>query len=188
MTQLGSPVPDAVAEIRRHLTELLLRHDIAVIDADSVVTGRDFLLKIWNLILAVPLGVAILHEKMRHQTRSNIFYELGVLQAYGKEILVVKTKAAKIPSDFVRTEYVNYDDHFDRRIHSFIDTFFKLAEHYENIADQVERNPLLAIDYLRRAYLISGKEDLRSKVQTIMEAAALEGRAKNSVEMLLANF
>src|SRR3977135_73555 len=90
MTQLGEPHAEVVA-IRDYLSNILSTFKIKLIDADSVVTGKDFLLKIWNLLLAVPLGVAIVHEKMRTETLCNIFYELGVLQAYGKETLIVKT-------------------------------------------------------------------------------------------------
>ena len=39
-------------------------------------------------------------------TQMNIYYKLGVAQALGKETLVVKSPGAKLPSDFVRTEYV----------------------------------------------------------------------------------
>jgi len=187
MTQLGEPHAEVVA-IRAHILDILSTFDIKLIDADSKVTGKDFLLKIWSLLLAVPLGVAVIHEKMRTETLCNIFYELGVLQAYGKETLVVKTEGAPFPSDFVRTEYVKYDGAFERRMRSFLENFLKQAEYFEDAADLVEKNPLLSVDYLRRAYLISGKKDLRKKVRTLMAAAALDGRAKNSVEMLFADF
>jgi hypothetical protein len=187
MTQLGSP-SDEVLEIRQRLVEILSEFDIKLIDANSKVTGKDFLFKIWTLLLAVPLGVAVIDEKMRPSTLCNIFYELGVLQAYGKESLVIKTEAATIPSDFVRTEYVKYDKNFEERMRKFLDSFLKQADYYETMADQVEKNPLLSVDYLRRAYLISGKEELRAKVQDLMSAVALIDRARNSVETLLANF
>jgi hypothetical protein len=135
MTQLGGPHDEVIA-IRRHLAEVLSEFDIKLIDADSVVTGKDFLLKIWNLLLAVPLGVAIVDERMRPETLCNIFYELGILQAYGKETLVLKTEAARIPSDFVRTEYVKYDGAFERRMRNFLEGFLELEEYYENVADE----------------------------------------------------
>ena len=64
MTQLGEPHAEVVA-IRAHILDILSTFDIKLIDADSKVTGKDFLLKIWSLLLAVPLGVAVIHEKMR---------------------------------------------------------------------------------------------------------------------------
>ena len=187
MTQLGNPGKEVLA-IRHNLTNILHQSGIEVIDAGSVVTGKDFLLKIWSLILAVPLGIAILSENMQTSTVSNIFYELGALQAYGKETLVIKTKAATIPSDFVRTEYVQYDRGFKNKMKEFLKNFRTLADYYETLAEQLQNNPLLSIDYLRRAYLISGNNDLRAKAKQILASMALDGRAKNSVEMLLANF
>jgi len=188
MTQMGQPVPQVVAEIRDQLEECLADYDIHVIDANSVVTGRDFLIKIWRLILAVPLGIAIIHHEMSAQTLSNIFYEVGMLQAYGKESLVIKSEGTHVPSDFVRTEYLEFNNHFAGRIEKYLKSFFQQADYYISIADQVENNPLLAIDYLRRAYLISGEEVLRSRARQIFEQASIQGRAKNSVEMLLVNF
>jgi hypothetical protein len=187
VTQLGNPGKEVLA-IRHNLTNVLHQFGIEAIDAGSVVTGKDFLLKIWSLILAVPLGIAILSESMQTSTVSNIFYELGALQAYGKETLVIKTKTATIPSDFVRTEYVQYDRGFKNKMREFLKNFQALADYYETAADQLQNNPLLSIDYLRRAYLISGNNDLRAKAKQIMASMALDGRAKNSVEMLLSNF
>jgi len=119
---------------------------------------------------------------------ANIFYELGWMQAYGKETIVVKAGSLAIPSDFVRTEYVPYDDHFERRFRSFVNELEERANYYIVISEQVERNPLLAIDYLRRAYLLTGDESLRKRAKDIFSSAGFEGRAKNSVETLLTSF
>ena len=188
MTQLGDPIPEIIVQIRIHLNEILQGHNIDVIDANNVVTGHDFLMKIWKIALSVPLGVAIIDKDMSQQTFANIFYEVGMLQAYGKETIVVKSKGTKVPSDFVRTEYIDFNEDFDLRIDQFIKSFFEQAEHYEMMADQVENNPLLAIDYLKRAYLISGEDSMRKKAQEIFNSAAIMGRARNSVEELLKDF
>jgi hypothetical protein len=188
MTQLGEPLPDVIPEIRTRLFDRLAEHEIDVVDANSVVTGRDFLMKIWELIVEVPIGVAIIHHEMPPLTLSNIFYETGMMQAYGKETLVVKTKGAKVPSDLVRTEYIEYDDRFEDRLDMFAEALSERAEHYEEMAGLVERNPLLAVDYLKRAYLISGDAKLRERAKSVLEDADIADRAKNSVERLLVDF
>jgi hypothetical protein len=43
MTQLGEPVPEEVVAIRRSLKGVLNQYDIDLIDADSEITGGDFL-------------------------------------------------------------------------------------------------------------------------------------------------
>jgi len=80
-----------------------------VIDASTQITGRDFLLKIWKQIAAAPLAIGVCHENIPITTQSNIYYELGVAQALGKETIIVKSPKADIPSDFVRTEYLEYN-------------------------------------------------------------------------------
>ncbi|MDZ7780395.1 MAG: hypothetical protein U5R14_10770 [Gemmatimonadota bacterium] len=125
---------------------------------------------------------------MPHSTLANIYLELGHMQAYGKELLVVKTPAAEVPSDLVRTEYVEWAPGFRVRLSAFLGGLMERAEYYSLVADQLERNPLLAIDYLRRAFLITGNADLRTRAEKIAAGAGLEGRARNSVEALLVRF
>jgi hypothetical protein len=188
MTQLGEPVLEELVEIRRSLKSILGQHKMGLIDADSEITGRDFLFKIWLMIAAVPLAVAVIHEDMKPSTQCNVFYEIGLAQAMGKESIVIKTEKAEIPSDFVRTEYIKHDGHFKRRTNSYLKNVLEQGEWYEFVAGNLERNPLLALDYLRRAFLISGDESIREKVAGICEGLALHERAKNSVESLLTEF
>ena len=128
------------------------------------------------------------HEEIRCSAQANIFYELGVAQALGKETLLVKSPGASVPSDFVRTEYVEFDERFNANFAAYLNTLQRQGEHYAEIADELERNPVLAIDYLKRAFLITGDEDLRGKARALLEHAGLDGRAKNSVEQLAAAF
>lgn len=188
MTQLGTPIPREVKKIRKKLIEILFEYRMEEIDAGSEITGKDFLLKIWRMIVSVPLGIGIIDDNISSNTLCNIFYELGLMHALGKETIVIKTEKANVPSDFVRTEYIKFDDKFEENLKKYFTTYFNLVDYYETIADQLERNPLLAIDYLRRAYLISGNEELRAKVKKLHGEVVLEDRAKNSVEQLLVDF
>lgn len=188
MTRLGHPVPEAVAEIREVVTDLCGNSDYEVIDASSRVTGRDFLLKIWKLIASSPLSIGICHEEISESTQANIYYEIGIAQALGKETLLIKSPNAKVPSDFVRTEYVEFNDNFSTNFSAYLNSLSEQAEHYELVADQLDRNPILALDYLKRAFLISGDDRLRVKAQELLEDAKINGRAKNSVELLAAAF
>lgn len=182
-------MPEDVQIIRSALASCLGEFDFQIIDAESEVTGRDFLLKIWKQILTVPIGIAIIHTGMTPETLGNVFFELGLLQAYGKETLVVRTASAGIPSDFVRTEHVSFGTGFERKVRSFMRTVLELGEHYADMAENFEKNnPLLAIDYLRRAYLILGQASIRDRKKEIFAGMNLQARARNSVEELLAGF
>ena len=167
MTQLGEPLPKKVIEIRCELSKILNKQKIKIIDANSYVTGKDFLNKIWKIIHSVPFGIAIITEDMKASTIPNIFYEIGVLNALGKETIVVKTPKFKIPSDFVRTEYIVFDTDFTNRIENFIKTTFELAEHYDIMAESLEANPNLSIDYWKRAFTITGDEQYIDKAEKL---------------------
>ena len=188
MTRLGGDIPEGVEGMRNAVTRLCRNAHYQVIDARDEVTGRDFLMKIWKLIASTPLSVGICHEDIPSITQMNIFYELGVAQALGKETLVVKSPGASVPSDFVRTEYVEFDDDFDANFTKYLESLQEQADHYELVADQLDKNPVLAIDYLKRAFLISGDDRLRGKAGSLVREEGLSGRARNSVELLAATF
>ena len=120
MTRLGHIVSKPVLDIRDAVTRACEEFDYQVIDASSKVTGRDFLLKIWKLIASAPLSIGICHEDIPQPTQANIYYELGVAQALGKETLLIKSPLAKIPSDFVRTEYIEFNDVFEANFNSYL--------------------------------------------------------------------
>ena len=188
MTRLGKLIPVEVAEMRSAITSACSKVDYQVIDASAKVTGRDFLLKIWKEIAASPLAVGIVHEDIPETSQANIYYELGVAQALGKETVLVKSAGSKIPSDFVRTEYIEFNSEFGKNFGNFLAGVFEQAEHYEIVSVQLERNPILAIDYLRRAFLITGDSKYQKMATQLRQSAGLEARAANSLELLAASF
>jgi hypothetical protein len=188
MTKLGRPIPREVNRIRSHIARIFVDYNISLIDANDIRTGKDFLLKIWQIILGVPFGIAIITNDMSNKTLANIFYEIGLMQAYGKETLVIKTVDTKMPSDFTRTEYIDFGAGFKKEVKKYLEKYFNLASDYEFMSELVEKNPLLSIDYLKRAWLISGENTYRQRAREIFQGAGIEERAKNSVEMLLVDF
>ncbi len=169
MTQLGGTVSTELLEIRKALDEIFAARGITGIDANSITTGRDFLDKIWKQILAVPMGIAILTREMQPSTIGNIYYELGLLDALGKETVVIKTSDFKIPSDFLRTEYISFHTNFERHINQFFDNIFERELHYSLMSDLMKADPVLSIDYLRRAFLISGDSNYISRASEIFD-------------------
>ncbi len=188
MCQLRKPEPDDQAEIRKRLGTFLAAMRFSEIDANSSLTGRDFLAKIWNMTFQVPIGIAIITRRTTRRSLANIFYELGLLQAYGKETLVIKSQDVRVPSDFVRTEYLEFGDDFEEGLKKFFDCVFSLQEHFDLMADQLRNDPLLAIDYLRRAFLITGEESYRAKARQLHEELRGVVRSANCVENLLVKF
>lgn len=188
MTRLGNPIPPMVDDIRIAVTKCCRTVNYTVIDAQARVTGRGILLKIWRQIASAPLSVGILHEDIPASTQANIFYELGVAQALGKETVIVKSPDAVVPSDFSGIEHIPFDDDFTDKFETYFESVFEQADYFEFMSDLLENDPVLALDFIQRAFLIKGDEALREKAQEIISAAGLEERAKNSVERLAAVF
>ena len=188
MTRLGDPVPEEVTTIRERVERVFRGADFDVIDANSVTTGRDFLHKIWQIIVSVPLGVAIVPDEMAPLTLANVFYEVGLMQALGKETLVVKAPGARVPSDFVRTEYVTADDALEDKLRGYVESLGAQEAHYGRVGGLVQNNPLLALDYFRRAYMLSGDPRWQADARALVEGTDLSERATDSVEMILASF
>ena len=189
MTKIGGEVPDQILRIRRSLNRYLNKYKIDSLDAESVITGGDFLIKIWELIASVPLGIAILSEELTSETKSNIFYELGILKTLGKSTLVIKTEDCNIPSDFIRTEYLNFDKKFRYRISKFLKNFLGQADYYQQMSTDLGKNPFIAVDYLKRAYLISGndeaKDELDSRINSLLEDINVDKDIKKEINLIL---
>ena len=188
MQQLGAPVPQAVKRVRKQVEGVLSKAGYTAVDAKSTTTGRDYLLNIWNLLLGCPVGVAIVHEGIAAATMANIYYELGMLQSYGRETVVVKIGTPSLPSDFARTQYIQAGRGFDTRFKSFVDSLEERKDYYLKVGAGVEHDPLLAIDYLRRAALLGGKSDLNRRARTLLNDSGIGPRGKHSVEELLLTF
>jgi hypothetical protein len=188
MSAMGDLLPSEVVSVRRRLRTKLRQTRFKQVDAASVTTGQDYLLKIWLLAATCPVGIAIVHEGIRPETMANIYYELGLMQAFGRETLVIKVGDVKLPSDLARTEYLSFDRHFRIGLQQFFRALQLRADFYENVGRAVSKNPLLAIDYFGRAYLLTGKRKLRSEVATVFSSMRLHNRSAHSVERLMAAF
>ncbi|SHJ80062.1 hypothetical protein SAMN02745751_03406 [Dethiosulfatibacter aminovorans DSM 17477] len=188
MTKLGDPISDELKQMRDSVTRIMNEFSYNGVDANSMTTGKDFLLKIWNIAMGVPVGIAIIDETISPQTMANIFYEMGWMQAHGKDTIVIKSKNVTIPSDFIRTEYIEFNESFDTRFKAYFENLEEQAEYYAFIGEQLDNNPLLAIDYYRRAFLITGSELYKEKTLEILDKEDFSKRTRRSVESLHSGF
>ncbi len=186
MTELGQNVSSGAQEVRNVVEQCLASQHFSVTDASKVTTGRDFLIKIWSIILSVPLGIAIVCEDMRASTLENIYFELGVMQALGKETVMVKVGNIECATDLIRTEYIEAPD-LSIKIERFLTTCIEQAEHYEILGKELKaRNPLLALDYMKRAFMIT--DDSRYKrelLQIVLDSSHFDKSVQNEVRGLL---
>lgn len=171
MTQLGGEVDPKIIKIRKNLSLKLTDSGFIEIDANSKTTGGDYMTKIWKLLFSCSIGVAIISESLPNHTIGNIFYELGLMNAYGKETIVIKSPKSKIPSDFTRNEYITAKGQYGKKIKDFLEGLKEKSDFYEILADQLsEGDPVQAIDYLRRAFLLTENSRIKKKAKELFRA------------------
>lgn len=102
MRQLGEPhaVDTAMVDIVREVFEA---RNHPCVDADGNIGGGDFLERILGLIRSTGFTIAVFSEHTRSTAFANIALELGFAAMCGKPLVIVKSKAAKAPSDLTRT-------------------------------------------------------------------------------------
>lgn len=188
MSAMGRQLPPAVREVRTKVARSLGRHDFTFVDAGAHTTGKDYLRKIWEIAVGCPVGVAIVHDGIRPDTMANIFYELGLLHTYGRDTIVVRVGPVVLPSDFVRTEYINYGRQFSRAMDAFLGALDDRAEYYLTLGDQLRNNPELELDYLRRAFLLTGDKRLQKRATRIRSRFGTIERATGEITPLPVEF
>jgi hypothetical protein len=138
MRQIGNPpaVDERMTEIV--LEEFNLRN-IPTKDADASTGGKDFLDRILGLIRGTGFTVAIFSHDTRATALANITLELGFAAMCGKPLMIVKSFEAAAPSDFSRTDWINYDlkdeNRFRQKLRQALDTIIEIAIFEETLLD-----------------------------------------------------
>lgn len=146
------------------------------IDAVSETRTRDYLEKIINIIRGVGFGVAIFSQYTYGPTLANIFFEIGICNLLGKQVILVKDQESNTPSDLVRTEWISYrKGHEDELRESFWSAAGKIEDFalsfYEMLGDSAVEaahpDYETAFERYRQAYLITGKKEVFDKLQQL---------------------
>ena len=100
----------------------------------------------------------------------------------GKPVILVKSARAKPPSDFVRTEWIAFQNEDRKKLHRDVEKAVKsiqeLAVYYESLGDLAldaeEVDLELAFERYRQAILIGNRKAVRQKIQDILARLADE--------------
>jgi len=111
------------------------------------------------------------------------------MQALGKETIIIRTADVKIPSDFIRTEYILFEPDnrkkFSTDVKMFIKSLDEQEEHYSQLADTLAANPIYSADYLMRSYLIRPQKKTKNKLKAIVNQNSLPSFVKERIKQLL---
>jgi len=143
--------------------------------ASDVRRAGDFLAKIIRMIRGCGFGMAIFSDVTPSRTLANIFFEVGYCLALGKPTFLVLAGDNAAPSDFVRSEWINYrpedEPNFRRSVQDALTEMGEYGNFLEKLAlsaeDAEEVNPELAYERFKRAYLVSGRPESLDGIRRI---------------------
>jgi hypothetical protein len=174
MRQLGNP-PAVDQEMTELVKKSFSKRGIRAIDAADSTGQNDYLERILGLIRSTAFTVAIISEKTRADSLANITLELGLAAMCGKPLIIVKSDAAKAPSDLTRTDWIVYEadqpDIFRRKLNQAIDEIVDLIV-FESMQIDVALNaPYLdcavVLEKIGKAFLLSGEVKFIDFAKTI---------------------
>lgn len=165
MRQIGDP-HDLDRRMCEIVVEVFQNDGLRLIDAAETVGGKDFLERILGLIRGTGFTVAVFSEETRSSAMANIALELGFAAMCGKPLVIVKSKAAKAPSDLTRTDWIEYDpgdpDGVRPLLTRAITNLRDLAEHEQILLEQsleVRRmDAAVALERVIKGFLLAGTD------------------------------
>jgi hypothetical protein len=190
MRQIGDPpaVDKRMAEI---VEEVFAARGVRTKDADASTGGGDFLERILGLIRATGFTVAIFSHETRADAMANITLELGFAAMCGKPLVIVKSKEAKAPSDFTRTDWIEFDQgkegRFRAKLNQALNTIEEASD-FENflLETAIEAKSIdcaVALERAIKAFLLNSDATLLDKAERIAERLEAAG-ANESIDDL----
>lgn len=190
MLQLGGTISSSEVRIKELVARSLLARNIEAVTAAAVPGTGDYLQKIVDLIRGCGFGFAIFSDLTPARSLANIFFEVGVAGVLGKPVQLALAGPAPPPSDFVRTEWIRYDDaheaRFETQLTDVLGRIEEGADFYRKIgliaygADEPDLEE--AFERFKQAVLISddveardGLTKLRSRLRSRLGRENLTG-------------
>lgn len=158
-------VSEVEAGMQKIVREQLGDAGFNVISASDIKRTGDYLHKIIALIQGCGIGVAVFSDATPPRTLANIFFEIGYCLALVKPTQLGAFWRRRRPSDFVRTEWIEFDgneDAFRNRVREYAAIMVQYGDYLFNLALTAEEaeEPELAVTFERfkRAYLVDGSQ------------------------------
>jgi len=167
---------DASKVVLRNIIKSLSDLSYEPIEGSRIVRHGDYFCSICQTAQGCALGVAMVYDGLPVSTISNIYFETGIMQGFGKPVILFADKRKNLPSDYIRHYAIFYNSKdYLSKYKSLLEDIAKLPENvYECIgqfafkAGDYEK----AAKYYQEAFLINPKQETLLTLESI--ASALE--------------
>lgn len=188
MIHSAAKIAPVELEIERRVNAALRRNGFRTTKATRSFGTKDYLDKIVRLIRGCGFGIAIFSEHTPAKTLANIFFEIGICYVLGKDVIIVKTQDAQIPTDFVRNEWIEFRPTavrtFNRSLERACATLRRNATFYTKLGElslsKEGADFELAFERLKQAALLVRTDPARRGIGNIRRQLAELSRRSDS--------
>ena len=165
--------------IRRKIDAIFDSKGFNLKDAMNIRGTGNLYCKICKRILSSAFGVALITKDTPKNALPNIFLEIGLMTAFGKEVIILTDNRENIPSDlqgkevFIFTDNNDLSESINKWSTEILEeriTYWRTLAKYSVDAKDYEK----AYEYLRKAIMFGDFTDSLPELTEILERASKE--------------
>jgi len=174
MTPSKEKTTPELKELVDNIKKIIEKHSFKYIEGAEIIKYGDFVCSICSHILGCCLGIAISKAGIPPSTLCNIFWEKGLMEGFGKPVILFVDDDKYLPSDFKRTfavftEKKDYVKRFDALVKDL--TGIERRHYYSNVLGDIAFEAgdyEKAGVYYQEAYLIQEKQEDLKKIKNLI--------------------
>ncbi len=164
--------PEELRSVIKKVQEILRKYSFTYTEGPSIMGLGDYLCAICQHIQGSAFGVAFVGEEIPRLTLCNIFWEKGLMEGFGKYVMLIADHKDGLPTNFVRESTVFYcDPGYESRFDDLVKRIMGLPKYYTDVvgdsaleADDIEK----ASKYFMDAYMIARDPKIEQKIDHLI--------------------
>jgi hypothetical protein len=174
MTPSKAKRSDELKLVISRISSELNKQEFKPLDGCALVDLGDTVCKICSTMQGCAMGIGFYHPGIQADALSNIFWEMGVMQGWGRPVLLIASKKEDLPSDFTRDFCVFFENNsqYMRKFRELIVSFKQREQQYvDTLASEAIRmaDYEKAFKYYQDAFLISGNRQILTKIRKLKD-------------------
>jgi hypothetical protein len=163
---------DELQTVISRISSALRQMGLSPLDGSSLIDLGDTVCNICSTMQGCSMGIGFFNPQVPADALSNIFWEMGTLQGWGRPVLLVANKKADLPSDFTRDFCIFYETNrqYRRDFSELVQRIKEREQYYINVlaGEAIQTGDYeKAIKYYQEAFLISGKRPILTKMRKL---------------------
>ncbi len=160
-------------EVIENIKSTLNKHSLKYIEGSTIIDYGDYLCSICKYILGCTFGVAVSSIDISKSTLCNIFWEKGLMEGFGKPVVLLLDKNRNLPSDFVRTFTIFFDrKDYLKKFSGLIQRLKERRKYYSDVLGDIafqSGDYEKAGRYFQEAYLIEENPEDMKKIEQLVK-------------------